>query len=114
MTTEALAVTKFQKRFDELNPILKANSAKIVRLQEELGGCFALMLRSLRDMDLAFRQKPPNIALRDGDVEYRDFDAWADDYGKPIIGFKKRQLYYALHVGKNLVDKVTDEDLEAM
>jgi hypothetical protein len=115
MPPEALAApTKFQARFDELSATLKANRKEILGYKRKLDGCFARMLRPLRDMETAFRQKPPKSVLCDGDVAYGDFDAWMVAFVEPITGFKKRQAYYALHISKNLVDKITDDDLEVM
>lgn len=111
MASEVI-LAKFQTRFDELNAKLQADRTEALTHQKKLQGIFSRMLRPLRDMEKAFREKPPGLALKNGKAEYQNFDEWLADYVEPLTGFKKRQAYYALHIAKNLVDKVTDEELE--
>ena len=113
MPSEAIA-TKFQKRFDELNTALRSDRKEIVSLQKKLHTIFARTLRPLRDMEGHFRSKPPDMKFSDGNTEYQNFDQWLAEYIEPFTGYKKRQAYYALHMAKHLVDKVTDEDLESV
>lgn len=113
MPSDAI-VAKFQKRFDELNAQLQTLRSEALEHQKKLQTVFSTMLRPLRDMEVAFRSKPPDRALTNGTVEFKTFDDWIEDYVAPLTGFKKRQAYYAIHMARNLVDKVTDSDLEEM
>jgi hypothetical protein len=110
MPSEALAVSKSQRLFDKCLTVLKPRLAKAIALKEEFDQCIAGMLRALRDADVAFREKSPGMPLRDGDVEYQDFKEWLTAFFAPL--YKPRQPFYYLHVARNLLDRVSDEDIE--
>ncbi len=112
--TDHLQAANLQRRFESLSGKLRDFRTELVALQKKIDRKLAQTLRVLRDLDITFRSKPPDLAFKDKDGEYRTMEAWVDSFVAPLIGYKRRQVFYNLHVARNLVDKVTDDELERM
>lgn len=97
-------------RYDRINDRARELISELMKIEVAGSKKRAQMIRVLTEMHSLFKSKP--VELKFGKFEH--FEGWLTDLIKPLTGLEKRSAYYYIHIGKHLLGKVTDEELEEM